>query len=142
MSSLLPKKIRTVADSVNRKNRGTVDPTSNVGARTKAGDAAFRHVVHAATLRLLLDEVLRLALRADEDDLLAGLGELPQEITRPHQPFNRLANIDDMNLISLAEDVLAHPGMPTADTVPEVNARSNQILDLNYGQQLTPCTPA
>ena len=40
--------------------------------------------------------------------------------------------INDMNTVSLGEDVLSHLGVPLLGRVTEVNARFKQLLDSNF----------
>ena len=50
--------------------------------RQQPAEPAVVHVRHAGALRLLLDGVLRLLLRADEEDRAAPLGEVAREVVR------------------------------------------------------------
>jgi hypothetical protein len=87
--------------------------------------------VHAAALRLALDQPLRLAFRADEDHVLAGGRHLREEVARAHETLDRLADVDDVDQVALAEDERLHLRMPTADPVPEVDSCLDEALYLD-----------
>ena len=97
----------------------------------RAAQPTFRHVVHPTAFRLRLHETASLPFCTDEDDLLALLCNLSQEVTAADESLDRLANIDDVDLIALAEDIITHLRMPTTDTVAKVDAGVDQILNLN-----------
>src|SRR5262249_7518117 len=86
------------------------------------------HVERAAALRLLADGVLRLALRADEQDLSALADAVAHEAVRVAEHLHRLLEIDDVDAVARAEDVRLHLRVPAAGLMPEVDARFEQIL--------------
>ena len=79
-------------------------------------------VRHPGALRLLGDDVAGLALGADEQHRAAVRGELPDELHRLVVLLERALEIDDVDLVALAEDVLGHLRVPVAGLVAEVDA--------------------
>src|SRR5204862_401475 len=71
----------------------------------------------------------RIALGADEEDVLALGNALADELLCPQKPLDGLAHIDDVNHVALAVDVRLHLGIPATDAVPEVDAGVDQTLD-------------
>ena len=89
---------------------------------------ALGHVGHAAALGLLGDRLLGLALGADEQDVLALGGQVLHELQRVLEQPVGLLQVDDVDPVALAEDVLLHLRVPAAGLVPEVDARFEQVL--------------
>ena len=89
-------------------------------------------VRHAAALRLLGDDFTRLALGADEQDRAAVLRELAHVFHRVVVHRQRLLEIDDVDLVALAEDVVGHLRIPVAGLVAEMDA-GLQHLTHGYG---------
>src|SRR5439155_26882698 len=95
-----------------------VDPARDrAPVREQAAEPAMVHVRHADALRLLLDRVLGLLLRADEEHRPASLGEIARERGRLFEKLERLLEIDDVDPAALAEDEAAHLGIPAAGLV-------------------------
>src|SRR4249919_1687826 len=84
-------------------------------------------VRHPDALRMLLDRVLGLLLRADEEHRAAPLGEVPRERGCFLQKLERLLEIDDVDPAALAEDEAAHLGIPATRLVPEVHSGLQQL---------------
>ena len=91
-------------------------------------------VEHAAAVGFFGDGVLRLALGADEEDELAGGGEVGDELGRLLEHLQGLLQVDDVNAVALAEDVFLHLGVPALGLMPEVNASFEQFLHGDVGQ--------
>ena len=73
------------------------------------------------------DGVLRLLLRADEEDRPAALGDVARELVRLLEELLGLREIDDVDAAALAEDVAAHLGIPATRLVAEVDAGLQQL---------------
>ena len=95
--------------------------------REQAAEPAVRDVRHADTRRVLRDGVLRLLLRADEEDRPAALGDVARELVRLLEQLLRLREVDDVDPAALAEDVAAHLGIPATRLVAEVDAGLQQL---------------
>jgi hypothetical protein len=80
------------------------------------------HVRHSDALGVLLDRVLRLLLRADEEHRPAPLGEVARERRGLLQKLERLLEVDDVDAPALAEDEAAHLGVPASSLVTEVDS--------------------
>src|SRR5207302_8315410 len=95
-------------------------------------------------LRLLGDYVLGLTLGAHEENRAAFGREAAHEFVSVAEQLHRLAQIDDVDAVSLAEDVLLHLRVPALRLVAEVNTRLQQILHRDCGQTLLlqRCRPA
>src|SRR6185295_6316730 len=101
---------------------------------------------HVAALGLADDDGLGLPLGPHEDHVLAGPGEPAEEVRCPDEPLQGLPEIDDVDQVTLTEDVGLHLRMPPAHPVSEVHPRLDQILHVRYGQKLSPfvrrsCSP-
>ena len=84
-------------------------------------------VRHADALRLVLDGVLRLLLRADEEDGAAALGDVAEELLRLVEALSRLREVDDVDAAALGEDEAAHLRVPAPRLVAEVDSGLQQL---------------
>src|SRR5690606_30491015 len=87
-----------------------------------APEPAVRHVRTAGALRLLGHDLLGLALGADEQNGAAVGRQAPQVRHGLLEQRQGLFQIDDVDLVALAEDVRAHLGVPEAGLVAEMHA--------------------
>ena len=87
----------------------------------------LRDVRHADARRLLRDGVLRLLLRADEEDRAAALGDVAREVVRLLEQLLRLLEVDDVDAAALAEDEAAHLRVPATRLVAEVDSGLQQL---------------
>ena len=71
---------------------------------------------------------LRLALGADEKHRPAFGGEVRDELFGVAEQLDRLAQVDDVDAVPFAEDVLLHLRVPALRLVTEMNPRLQQIL--------------
>ena len=95
--------------------------------RQQAAEPAVGHVRHADPTGLLRDRVLRLLLRADEEDRAAALGEVAREVVRLLQQLGGLGQVDDVDAAALGEDEALHLRVPAAGLVAEVNTGLQQV---------------
>ena len=86
-------------------------------------------VVHAAALSLFLDGLCCLLLGTDEQNVAALCGEVTNEVVSLLELLNGLLQVDDVDAVSLGEDVLLHLGVPAAGVVTEVDTCFQQLLD-------------
>ncbi len=93
-----------------------------------AAEPAGVDVVHADAGGLFLDGVGRLLLGADEQDRVALLGEAAHEGVGFLELLNGLLQVDDINTVAFAVDILGHLGVPAAGLVSEVDAGFQQLL--------------
>src|SRR5207253_6230519 len=92
-----------------------VDPLGDrAPVREQTAEPAMVDVRHADPLCLLLDRVLRLLLRADEENRAAAAGEVARERVRLLEQLERLAEIDDVDAAALREDEALHLRVPAA----------------------------
>src|SRR5262249_20277212 len=68
------------------------------------------------------------AFGADKEEGLAGSGQVLHELGGVLEHLEGLLQVDDVNAVALAEDVLLHLGIPALGLVPEVDARFEQLL--------------
>src|SRR5262249_50609031 len=85
-------------------------------------------VRHPDALRLFGDGVLRLLLRADEEDVSAPLGDVAREVVGLLEKLERLLEVDDVDAAALGEDEPLHLRIPAARLVAEVDSSLQQIL--------------
>ena len=74
----------------------------------------------AATLGFGGDDFATAALGVDEEDLAALSGELAGELAGFFELGNRLFEVDDVNLVAGAKDVLTHLRVPETGLVTEM----------------------
>ena len=90
--------------------------------REQAAQPPVRDVRHAHALGLGAHGVLRLLLRADEQDRAAALGDVAREVVRFLDELLRLLQVDDVDAAALGEDETLHLRVPAACLVAEVNS--------------------
>src|SRR5262249_16759265 len=76
--------------------------------RERAAEPAVHDVEGARTRRLLLHDLLRLALRADHEDVAAAGDGLGHEVERTREEARGLIEIDDVDAVTRAVDERAH----------------------------------
>ncbi len=106
-----------------------------------AAEPALVDVGHAALLGVRPDRILRLLLRADEQDRAVVRDEIPHERIRGLDPGQRLLQIDDVDAVALAEDEPLHLRVPTAGLVTEVDSGLQQLLHGDDGRVHDVSTP-
>jgi len=84
--------------------------------------------MHSDRLGVLLEALPRLALGADEHDVLSAGGRAGHELLRQEKTSQRLLHVDDVNEIAFAEDVRTHLRIPSTGAVTKVNARVDQFF--------------
>ena len=72
--------------------------------------------------RLLLDDLLRLALGADHQDVAAAADGVDDEVVRAREEARRLVEVDDVDAVARAVDERAHLRVPALGLVAEVDA--------------------
>ncbi len=104
----------------------------------RAAQPAVGDVVLAAARRLFGDDVLRLALGADEEHAPAGAAEPADEVRRLLEELLGLLQVDDVDAVALAEDVRLHLRVPAPRLVPEVDPRFEHLLHADFDQGRSP----
>jgi len=89
---------------------------------------ALVHVEHRAARCLLGNGVLRLALGAHEENDSPLGGQVLHEFRRLFEHLQRLLQVNNVDPIALAEDVLLHARVPPFRLMPEVNTSFEQLL--------------
>ena len=74
------------------------------------------------------DRLLGLLLGADEQDLVAMLGDLAHEVVGRSEVADGLLQVDDVDAVAGAEDVRLHLRIPARGLVAEVNAGLQQFF--------------
>jgi hypothetical protein len=72
--------------------------------------------------RFLADDLARLALGADKQDAALVRCQLAHELHSFLVHGQGLLEIDDVDLVAMAEDKRGHLGIPVTGLVPEVNS--------------------
>ncbi len=65
---------------------------------------------------------------------MPGGREVRDELGGLLEHLQGLLQVDDVNAVALAEDVLLHLGVPALGLMPEVNSRFEQLLHGDSGQ--------
>src|SRR5262245_15282351 len=104
-----------------------------------------------AAKRLLLDCVLGLTLRSDEEHGLVGpfTGHVLEELHRLFEHPLGFLQIDDVYAVAFPEDKLLHFRVPTTNLMPEMDSRFEQFLHCNscqtdlrcFGLMYSPSSP-
>jgi hypothetical protein len=102
--------------------------------REQAPEPAVIHVRHADARRLLLDGVLCLLLRADEQNRAAPLREVARERRSLLEQGKCLLEIDDVDPTALVEDEALHLRVPAAGLVAEMDPGLEEFSHGNDGQ--------
>src|SRR5688572_14611960 len=89
---------------------------------------------HAHPLRMLLDGIHALLLRANEEHRPAAAGEVAGEIVSLLEQTERLLQVDDVDAAALREDEALHLRVPAAGLVAEVDAGLQQLSHRDDGQ--------
>ena len=66
---------------------------------------------------------------------LLSLQQTGNKLGRILEQLERLLQVDDVDPVALAEDVLLHPRVPALGLMPEVNTRFEQLLHCDRGQE-------
>src|SRR3984957_2719737 len=90
--------------------------------RERAAEPAVDDVVTPGPCGLFLHDVLRLALRADHEDVAATGDGLLDEAVRAGEKARRLIEVDDVDAVARAVDERAHLRVPALGLVAEVDA--------------------
>ena len=90
--------------------------------RHHAAEPTLVDIELTGALRLGLDGLLRLLLRADEEDALALLSDAAQERVSLVHLLDRLLQVNDIDAVALREDVLRHLRVPAARLMSEMDA--------------------
>ena len=85
-------------------------------------------VVHADAGSLFLHGVRSLLLGADEQDRLAVLSETAHKVISLFKLLHCLGEIDDIDPVALAVNVLRHLGVPSAGLVTKVDTGFQKLL--------------
>src|SRR5215213_3875589 len=99
-----------------------------------AAEPAVVHVGGVGPLGLLLDRLLGLLLRADEEDRAAVLDGVAHEPVGGVDALQRLLQVDDVDPVALPEDEPLHLGVPAPGLVAEVDSGLEQLLHGDDGR--------
>ena len=100
------------------------------------------HIVHTNPHRVHLNGLAGLALRTDQEHILAFRRQLGEELPGCHKTPERLLRVDNVNGITPGKDVGFHLRIPPADAVPEMNSGINQIANYTLCQYTPPLCSA
>src|SRR6185436_3970615 len=96
--------------------------------RERAAQPPLVHVEHPAAGGLVGDGLLRLLLRADEQDRPPGGRQVAREPLRVPELLEGLLQVDDVDAVPLPEDVLRHLRVPALGLVAEVDPGLEEFL--------------
>src|SRR5690554_961118 len=91
----------------------------------------------AGTLCFFLDDLGRGALGANEQDLVLVLCQLLNEVESFIHGRNSLLKVDDVNLVTGAEDVLRHFWVPVTSLVTKVSTCLEQVTHIYLSHDIT-----
>src|SRR5688572_4672183 len=100
-----------------------------------AAQPALVHEGHLATASFLLHSLARRALGADEQHFAAVRDHAAHEPGRFRVHGLRLLEVDDMDLVSFAENERSHLRVPEAGLVSEMDARFQHLSHRHAGHQ-------
>src|SRR4029453_5051806 len=93
-----------------------------------AAEPAVVDEMLAADPRGFRHRVLRLALGADEQHLAAASSRLLDEVECTREQRHGLRQVDDMNAVTVAENIRLHPRIPAMGLVAEMRSGLEQLL--------------
>ena len=106
-------------------------PTNAAAHGGEVGEGATKpaviHEILAGRFGGFADGILRLTLAADEEDLAAARNDVAEEGTSGIELLGGLDQIDDVNVVTFAENVGTHSRIPLAGLVAEVDAGFDQL---------------
>ena len=100
--------------------------------RQHAAEPTLVDIEHLSLRRLFLHSVLRLLLRADEENALALFRQAAKEVVRLVNLAHGLLQINDVDAVPLREDVLRHLRIPTAGLMSEMDTGLQKLFHRNY----------
>ena len=89
-------------------------------------------VAHAGALGFSSDDLATAALRVDEQDLAALGSEVVRELLGFSELRNRLLEVDDMDVVAGAENVLSHLRVPETGLMAEVATSFKHFTHANH----------
>ena len=101
----------------------------------RAAEPAVIHVVHSAAARLFGDGFLRLTFRADKKDRFALAAQLADVAAGVAEHLEGLLQINDVDSVAFAEDILLHLRVPSPRLVAEMHPGLQQLLHRNLYRQ-------
>jgi len=113
--------------------------------RERAAEPALVDPAAAGALSFLSDDFATAALRVDEEDAAALARELTGELAGFIKHHNRLFEVDDVNLVAGAENVLSHLRVPETGLMTEVATRfehfthADHLISPRFCQSDTAC---
>ena len=114
------------------------DPVGDrLPVREQAAEPAVRDVRHPDARGLLLDRVLRLLLRADEEDAAAAARDVAGEVVGLLEQLGGLLEIDDVDPAPLGEDEPLHLRVPAAGLVTEVDSCFEELAHRDDRRELS-----
>ena len=90
------------------------------------------YIEHASALSFLADSVLSLLLGTNEQNGLASSSGITNEEVSLLQLLYGLLQIDNVDTVSLGENVLSHFRVPSSGLMAKVYASFQQLLHRNY----------
>ncbi len=102
--------------------------------RHHAAEPARVDVVLGRTLGAVGDDLGRLALGADEENAAAASNGVADDLKGARQHRNGLCQVDDVNVITIAEDIRLHLRVPAVRLVAEVDACLKKLAHREIGQ--------
>src|SRR5690606_13328772 len=103
--------------------------------RQQAAEPALADVRHPAAGRLLGDRLAGRALRADKEHDAPVRDELADELRRLEEQRQGLLQIDNVDLVTFAEDERGHLRVPEAGLVSEMDARFQHTTHRDVGHR-------
>ena len=111
----------------------TLNPAlDRLEVRQHAAEPSLVHIIHTAALSLGLDGILCLLLRADKQNRAALLDDLEDRLVGLIDLDHRLLQINDVNPVSLRENVRSHLGIPSSRLMAEMDTCFQQLLHRYY----------
>ncbi len=91
-------------------------------------------IVLPGALGFAFNDVLRLLLGADKENLATSGRRVDDKVMRSREEGNSLLQIDDMNAVALGENVRLHLRVPALRLMPEMNACLEQGFERHPGR--------
>jgi hypothetical protein len=111
-------------------------PFNGAEVGQRSSEPSLVHIKHSRPGSLLLDGVLSLLLRPDEEDRPPLAAGIDHELVGFLEEPDGLLKIDDVNPVSGAENVLLHLGIPPLGLVAKMNSSFQQLLHGDGGHKI------
>ena len=89
--------------------------------RQQAAEPALVDIAALATVGRVADDILGLFLRPDKEDVVVAVGNIADELEGLFEMFDCFLQVDDINPVALAKNILLHLRVPALRLMAEMD---------------------